>query len=296
MDVRICEQLYRNHPLLGNGSGEWTFTILRELHRTESAKLFRTNGKGWPLIEGKNFGQFIFDYEKHVFTIDPEEGLRHTSKIRKYGSLNKQFHDAPRLAFRHVGSSTNVRSMIACILPKHVFTPDSAFLVLPRYDGELGLEKEYSRMISYLAGIFNSMVFDYLIRLRITMNLNHFFVYQTPIPVPFSGRLADEIVKVSGQLSSTDEQLNHFANDLGLKIRPLNMEERVDLAANLNALVAKHYGLDRHQLETVMSSFVGFEEDGAILKMNNEIKWNDQLFRKFNGETRKRVLDYFDKL
>ena len=70
MDIRICEELYKRHPLLGNGCDGWTFTIMRELHKTESAKLFRTNGKGWPLIEGKNFGQFIPDYEKQSFTIE----------------------------------------------------------------------------------------------------------------------------------------------------------------------------------------------------------------------------------
>ena len=167
--------------------------------------------------------------------------------------------------------------MIACVLPKHVFTPHNAFVVLPRFNGELELGSKYNRMISYLAGIFNSLVFDYLIRLRITMNLSYFFVYQTPIPAKFSGGIADEIVRVSAQMSSPDERFNEYAANLGVRAHQLSMAERIDLTANLNALVAKHYGLDRDELQTVLDSFDGFIEDETILKMGSEIKWSDQL-------------------
>jgi len=293
-DVGICEHLYRRHPLLGKRIEGWEFTIMRELG-TESAKLYRTDGKGWPLMDGKDFNQFIPDYEKPSRTVNAEEGLRQTAKIRNYESLNKEFHNRSRIAYRAIASSTNVRSMIACILPKQVFTPHNAYQVLPRYNGQLKLGKEYSWMLCYLAGMFNSMVFDYLIRLRVAMTLSFYFVYQTPLPSQFRGGLADEIVRISARLSCPDERFKELADDIGITIRPISMEERIELSAKLNAFVAKHYGVSRDELEFILKSF-NFIEDKEITKMGNKIEWNDKLFRKFNGEVRSRVVGYFEKL
>lgn len=73
------------------------------------------------------------------------------------------------------------------------------------------------------------------------------------------------------------------------------MKERIELTAELNGLVARHYNLTRQELEVVLDSFDGFEEDDRLVDLEGQIHWNDQLVRKFNGEVRKRVLDYFDR-
>jgi hypothetical protein len=293
-DVQLCEHLYRSNPLLGQKIGGWEFTIMRELG-TESAKLYRTDGKGWPLMDGKDFNQFICDYEKPNRTVMAEEGLRQTAKIRNYESLNKEFHSTSRLAFRAIASSTNVRSMIACILPKNVFTPHNAYQVLPRFNGQLKLGKDYSWMICYLVGVFNSLTFDYLIRLRGATNLSFPLVYQTPLPPQFKGGLADEIVRIAAQLSCPDERFKELAENVGVKVRSLSMEERIQLSALLNALVARHYGVGKGELEFILNSF-NFVEDKEIIKMGNQIEWNDRLIRRFNGEVRKRVIGDFEKL
>ena len=72
------------------------------------------------------------------------------------------------------------------------------------------------------------------------------------------------------------------------------MKERIELAAELNALVARHYSLKREELGVILKSFDGFEEDDGLVKMEGAIQWNDQLVRKFNGEVRKRVVGYFE--
>jgi hypothetical protein len=96
-------------------------------------------------------------------------------------------------------------------------------------------------------------------------------------------------------LSSPDDRFQDFASGLGVKTGPLSMKERIDLTAKLNALVAKHYGLNRDQLQVILESFDGFEEDKELVNLK-DIEWNDSLIRKFNGEVRKRVLSYFDEL
>lgn len=293
--LEVFSWLYKNHPLLGDERKGWNVALLSELHKTADSDLFRSDGKGWPLIEGKNFHQFLLDLEKVIFTVDPDKGLKRVSKRKEYKGINEEIHRTVRLGFRDVASSTNVRSMIACLLPPESLSPNTAIMVLPKKNGSPIRGTEYLKFIAYLSGIFNSFIFDFLIRSRITMHLNYFYVYQTPIPSIADCDFAEEIIRISARLSSVDNRFKEFASVLGVECGPLTMKERVELTAKLNALVAKHYGLNREQLEVILQSFEGLEEDKDLVNMK-EVKWNDTLIRKFNGEVRKRVLPYFDQL
>ena len=293
--LEVFSWLYNNNPLLSDEKKGWGIVIVRELDRTGDSDLFRSDGKGWPLIEGKHFHQFIPDFEKTTFTVSYKEGLERTSKHREYRGINREIHEIARLAFRNVASSTNVRSMVACILPPKCFCPNSSCVVLPKKDGAVLIGEQNQLQIAYLVAIFNSMIFDFLIRTRISMNLNFFYIYQTPVPVTLKVEIARQIVETSARLSSVDDRFKEFASVLGVECGPLSMKERVELTAKLNALVAKHYGLNREQLEVILQSFEGFEEDKDLINMK-EVKWDDTLIRKFNGEVRKRVLSYFDQL
>ncbi len=295
-DVEFLEKLYKMHPLLRDGINDgWKFTIMRELNRTESAGLFEHGGKGWKVIEGKNFHQFIIDYERPSFTIPPEKGLKQTSNVKEYGVLNREIHDVPKIVFRTVASSTDVRTMIACLVPKHVFVPNNASIILPRINELLVLDNRYYEIISYLVGIMNSMVFDFLIRLRVTMNLNFFYVYQTPIPSNWRNDIGKEIVKLSARLSAADNRFVDLAKATEVAYGNLDIKERIEMVAKLDASVAHHYGLSRDDYEYVINTFEGFEEDSNLENLS-EIKWNDSLIRKFNGEVRKRVLRYYDAI
>jgi len=70
-------------------------------------------------------------------------------------------------------------------------------------------------------------------------------------------------------------------------------KELLEMTAELNALVARHYGLSHEELAVILESFSSFEEDPELENME-EIKWSDTLMRKFNGEVRRRVMRYFD--
>jgi hypothetical protein len=293
--LEVFSWLYGHHPLLNDETKGWTVALVRELDRTNDSDLFRSDGKGWPLVEGKHFHQFIPDYEKPIFTVNPTEGLERTSKHREYIGVNKELHENVKLAFRNVASSTNVRSMMACILPPRCFSPHSVAIVLPKKSEKVLKGEEYLRIISYLSGLLNSMVFDFLLRTRNTMNVSFFYVYQTPVPASLNNEYVKHITKISARLSSVDDRFKEFATTLGVECGPLSMKERIELTAKLNALVAKHYGLRREQLEVILQSFEGFEEDKELVNMK-EVKWDDTLIRKFNGEVRKRVLSYFDSL
>ena len=296
MSYSVFARIYDLHPLLNDESKGWTIGLLQEeLNRTRDSKLFKNAGTGWPLIEGKNFHQFMPDYEKPNYGVLSEEGLRRTETRRIYHSVNRKIHEVPRLAYRMVASSTNVRTMVACILPPKSFCPNSATLVFPLKHNKLDIDDDYYLLLSYLAGILNSFVFDFLIRTRVTMNLNYFYVLETPVPSRFKGSVADNICEISAMLSSQDNRFEELAESLGIRISSLDMRQRIELTAKLNACVAKHYGLSREQFEIILHSFEGFKEDKELINMK-EVRWDDTLIRKFNGEVRKRTIPIFDQL
>lgn len=293
--LEVFAKLYRENPLLGDQKKGWHVSFVREMDRTNDSDLFRSDGQGWPLIEGKCFHQFLPDYEKSAFTVDPDQGLKRTERCRDYkDGMNGFLHMSPRLAFRNIARSTDVRSLISCILPPQAFSPHSVAIVIPFVKGKA--EKNgYNELISYLGGVFNSFVFDFMIRARVSANLSFFYVYQTPVPADYRSPIAQRIIQLSARLSSPDERFRELAGEVGVSFGPLSMKERLEMTAELNALVASHYGLSREELAVILESFASFEEDPELEKME-EIRWGDALIRRFNGEVRRRVMKYFEKM
>ena len=128
------------------------------------------------------------------------------------------------------------------------------------------------------------------------MNLNFFYVYQTPLPGDFKGSMASRIGHISAVLSSQSEEFASFASNFSIQPKRLTLKERIELLAELNALVARHYGLNKEQLSIILDSFEGFKEDAGILDLKEDIALTDDIIRKLNGEVRKRVLGYFDSI
>jgi len=294
--LEVFAKLYRENPLLGDKRKGWYVGLVSELHRTNDSKLFRSDGQGWPLIEGKCFNQFLPDYEKPSFTVDADRALKRTERCRDYSNgVNGFLHMMPRLAFRDVARSTDVRSAIACILPPESFSPNTAIIAVPFVSKSVPKDHGYHELVGYCAGIFNSFVFDFLIRARVSMHLNFFYVYQTPVPADYHCPTARKIIQLAARLSCPDERFRELAEAVGVSFGPLSMKERLEMTAELNALVARHYGLSREELAVILESFASFEEDAELEKME-EIRWGDALIRKFNGEVRRRVMGYFDAL
>jgi hypothetical protein len=295
VELEIIEKIYDSHSLIGNPSKSWSIKLIRELDFPADSGLLRTDGKGWPLYDGKNIHQFIPDFEKTEFSIDPKMGLDRSARHREFKLINKEIHEKSRLVLRRITCSTNVRTVIACVIPAHTFAATNAPIVLPLTRKQIGSDYEYFRNLAYLSGVLNSMVFDFLIRRRIPFTLNFFYIYQTPMPSDMHDDISNEITYISVKLSSIDDRFIDIASALGVEIAPISMKERIELTAKLNALVAKHYGLTREQFEVILQSFEGFDEEQELVSLK-DVKWDDTLIRKFNGEVRKRVLPYFNQL
>ena len=303
-DIDILNQIYDDHKCIRDGldDGKYTINFVTELNRTTTSQLFRRDGKGWPLIEGKNFHQFIPNFLKPEFTIDPKKGLAKTEKIKIYGDKNKQIHEEFRLAFRNVASVTNIRTMISCVAPAHrFFAHSSPTLVIHHNKTPFLNSNTYDKTILYLAAIFNSMTFDYIIRLNANMNLSFFILNNIAIPHDTQSKLAQQIIKLSGILTMQHKDFSKMAKDLRTRVNKLNMQQKIETAAHLDALVAHHYGLDRKQYEHVTNTFDDHRIDTNCLvadeanEEDDEFEWDDSAIRAFNREVRKRTLTFYDK-
>ena len=160
-------------------------------------------------------------------------------------------------------------------------------MIIPRFKGELVLDDQYLKLMSYLAGILNSTTFDFLIRRRITMHLNFFTLSKHQSHQERINTDPEEIAKISARLSSPDRDFKKLAEAASSEYGAINVNERIELTAHLDALVAHQYGLNRDDDEYIIQTFDAFREDKDFEKQK-EIKWTDTLIKKFNGEVRKK--------
>ena len=111
----------------------------------------------------------------------------------------------------------------------------------------------------YLCTVFNSFVFDALIRLKVTANINFFFVYGTQVPdVSATDLRFAPIVSRAARLICTTPEFDDLAKAVGLESHrdgatdPL---ERARLRAELDGLVAHLYGLMEAEFVHILGTF-----------------------------------------
>jgi len=248
-DVEIASKLLK-HPLLKDNHWLGKVELFREFDMTNDSELFNTEGKGLILYEGKMIEQYNPYFEENRYWIEEKKG-----KDKLYGKnirTDNFDYKEYRLGFRAVASSTNRRSMIASLLPKNVFCGNS-IIVLKIYD------KNGSRLISedkllYLCGIFNSFVFDYFLRLKITTNLNMFFIYQMPIPTP-SEDSVNEIIKCVLFLTEAWNDFKELREKFGINGKKLDKNNRIRVQAEIDAIIGKLYGLSKEDMKYILDKF-----------------------------------------
>ena len=286
---------------LGEPAKTWPVKYTTMFHMTNDSGLFRTraeleeierawpiggnryanpNGEWLPLYEGKMVQ--VFDHRAASVVVNPEN--RHRPSQPQPATLEQHedpdwlpdpqywvlqsktlFPDAPwLLAFKDVTSPTNVRSMIAAVIPC-----SGAGNTLPvlSLDGESGADA------ALLLGNLNAVPFDYVARQKIQgQHLNWFILEQLPVVPPdryetvyFGPKTAAQIVREAVlELTYTAHDMVPFARDMGYVDRtgkalpPFRWDERrrLYLRAKLDALYFHLYGVtDRDDIRYIYSTF-----------------------------------------
>jgi len=155
-----------------------------------------------------------------------------------------------RLAFRDIARSNDERTMIAFIAPPGVVFGHTA--TVEKSPGGRAIADAL-----VLCALFNSFPFDWLIRQKAATHLSLYLL--EAVPVPFlsehaSRFLAYAALRLSGSSPAYTGLLQMVGQDTDLT--PLtDLDARWMLRAEIDAVVAKSYGLKRPQYEHLLGSF-----------------------------------------
>ena len=164
------------------------------------------------------------------------------------------------VAFKDVTAPTNVRTMIASLIPSAGFG-NTLPLLLPAPE-KLTAYREHAWL---LAGCLNSIAFDFVARQKVQgQHLNWFVVEQLPVvakdeycrrfgDTPARDLVRDHVLR----LTYTAHDMAPLARDLGYDGPPFrwDSEQRRHLRARLDALYFHLYGLSREDAAYVLDTF-----------------------------------------
>ena len=283
-EVRTWAVKYSTMFHMTNDSG--LFRTRQELEDKERAYPIGGNRFGspeseWvPLYEGKMMQ--AFDHRAAKIIVNPEN--QHRPAQPKSATLEEHqnpswfpdpqfwvlksktsFPEVPYLlTFKDVTAPTNMRSMIAALIPG--FGVGNTLPIISMY-GQRAVD------IAFLLANFNALQFDYVARQKIQgQHLNWFIVEQLPV-IPadhyeatcFGPRTAGEIIQEAVlELVYTAHDMAPFAQDMGYVNAAGNVKSpflwdekrRLHLRAKLDAVFFHLYGVtDRDDIRYIFSTF-----------------------------------------
>ena len=300
----------------------WPVKYVRMFDMTNDSHLFRTaaqldaegfypvKGNRWqrgkelylPLYQGRMIHQF--DHRANSVRVNPES--THNPYLSE--EVNETQHADPRflpqsqywvpiasvestlpqnggyaLAFRDIARPTDVRTVIASLVPWAGLGNTLPILVEDfgtRPDKELrpkGSSLFSAAEIACLAANLNALCLDFVARQKAQgTHLNWYTVEQLPVIAPedydrqFGEKTARDLVRDHVlRLTYTAHDMAPFARDLGYGGPPFiwNEEERRHLRARLDALYFHLYGISREDADYILSTF-------PIVRRQDETSFN----------------------
>jgi len=217
LDAAIAGRIAFSVPAAGDDGG-WRLRFGRELNATDDRRHFNGSGEGLPVIEGKQI---------QPFTVDVRASRHHVAPELVERVLGRRPFEQSRLTYRDVASSTNRLTLIAAVLPAGTITTHTLFCLKTPLDDEAQ---------QFLAGMFNSFVANYIVRLRVTTHVTVSIVERLPVPKPARSSRSFRLVADHAR---------------ALAANPGDAEAQ----AQLQAAAARLYGLDREEFAHVLSTF-----------------------------------------
>lgn len=313
-DAALAVKLYRKAPILINhntGENPWGISFCRLLDMSNDSNLFLTEKPEeedvLPLYEGK----LIYNYDHRYNTFD-ETGEKAAEREVSQSEKKSGYEISPRfwvkrseafsklpkeinllspwfIGFRGITNPTNERTFIMSFFPA-LAVGNSLPIVF---------SIQNIAMQSCLLANSNALIFDYLVRLKVSgKNMNFFYVEQFPFLPPSAYTEAD-IAYISSrvlELSYTSYSMRPLAEALGYTGEPFpwNEDRRAQLKAELDAYYAKLYGLTREELEYILDPTTKYPTDCPTVTFptlqNNELKKYGEY------RTQRLVLAAFDEL
>ena len=244
---------------LGAG-GRWKCFPVRELDESKDKRYWQDKRRGRQLWKGESFDQY--DPHGAASRRCPESAAlwkrvrkprpgqksvvaRSTTRAQRRQALGAEL-DRSRVAFRDVARSDDSRTVRACLIPPRVLLTNTApYLVF--VDGDETAQ-------AACLGILNSLPFDWQARRYAEIHMNFFILEALTVPDLDDGDYR-AIAQGSARLSAVDKRFADFASAAGVEHGPLSLTEQRRLRADIDARVARAWGLTRPDLETMLADF-----------------------------------------
>lgn len=259
----------RQHPRLDSEVGSWAFRPLQgDFNQTTDRRYFDVNFEtgDMTVLKGSSFNIWNPDAGEPFALARSEEVIPSLTEKRRKSSrrANSAFTGLPphvvndpktlpclaaRIAFRDITRATDTRTVIAALVPPNVVLTNKApYLV--RRSGTPADE-------AYLLGVLSSVILDWYARRYVELSLNFHILNAFPIPRPDAeSPLRRRVVEISGRLGAIDARYAEWASEVGVPVGSITTDAiKSDLVAELDALVALLYGLDRADVELVFATF-----------------------------------------
>lgn len=267
--ARIFRTFLR-HPRIGEDQrGSWMVRPVRELDATNDRREMlpapdSTEGL-WPVYSGSSFNLWEPDTGEYYAWAEPAHitAFLQDKRLRQQRLASSAFSAFPRtwaldpatlpcrrarIAFRDVTRATDTRTVITALAPPNVVIANQApYLVWAR--GEVRDE-------AYLLGVLSSIPLDWYARRLVEIHLNFHIFNSLPVPRP----PADDwrrvrIVEIAGRLAARDDRFTAWAAAVGVPLGSVSEEEKPELLAELDALVASLYGFSAADVEHIFETF-----------------------------------------
>lgn len=194
-------------------------------------------------------------------------------------TLTKGYTQKYSLMWRSLTSATNKRTCITTILP-HMPTSQSIQL----------LQLRDERQLAILLAVFNSLIFDYLVKAKLNgIDLTKTVITQMPVPplrqydkiVVYKGQqssIGDHILTRVCALLSNDARLEDFINDVGkLKYAQQIVDngDRRIIQHEIDLLIAKAYQINSEVFRIIISAFQKLPPELSSSLLEEELAFLD---------------------
>ena len=269
--VGVFAQLRKAPRLDLNEKRQWRARPDRELDATNQKHLMDVESddcpKGyWPVYKGESFDLWEPDTGAFYAWADPGQAMnwlqskrlragkgRRNSPHQEFSAAHLQDQQslpcfAPRVAFRDVTNRTNQRTVIACLVPPHVFIGNQApYLLWPRGD---------AKDAAFLVGVLSSVPLDWYARRFVESHVNYFVFNPFPVPRPPRSDVRwRRAVDLAGRLACPDDRFASWAKAVGVDWGAVEGDQKTDMIHELDAVVAHLYGLSRKQVVHIFETF-----------------------------------------
>ncbi len=252
-DYEIVQKMLK-FPVLGEDiEGAWNIRHGRGFDMNLDSGLFQ-NKLGVPMLEGKNIQQFTHQWKEAPtprYTISERD-------IQKELPGERDYHNEYYLGFRRIARSTDSRTLMTTVIPPNYVVSESiSFARLPEV-----------KQLCFLCGVLNSFVVDYFIRQKVSANINMFYFLEIPVPRLDSGKEFDAIVRKVAQLVCVTGEFEELKKATGVSHGLDNESDRALARAQLDAMVAKLYGITKEELAFILEKFpiVDEKQKEAVLR------------------------------